>query len=60
MDFTHDFDILWCTDLTLSNHGYLKKLAIRGEAVKARPPPYDLENNCSNRHHILEEHSTLC
>ena len=50
-----------CLTLILSHPGYFRQLTIRGwGALKAPPPPYDLENYCVNLHHIIYVHFTRC
>ena len=46
--------------LTLSDPGYFRQLTIRGGALKAPPPPYDLENYRVNFHHIIHVNLTRC
>ena len=47
--------------LTLSDPGYFRQLTIRGGgALKAHPPPYDLENYCVNLHYIIHVNFTRC
>ena len=46
--------------LTLSDPGYFRQLTIRGGALKAPPPPYDLENYFVNLYHIIHVHFTRC